>query len=145
MIAKTKWLRLIGLLGILLGSLPASPAAAQVEDADCFGGSCGGSKGIPECPRGYDTVGLVLYANSKADAQMSCETVVSCTNLGRRDIEINCRFYHGFNPVPAGGMGLLWGPQSPGTPVFDPPVIFGLIPGVEYKALIKGGNAAGNL
>ena len=101
--SNKKWLRLLGLLWILVGLFPVSPAAAQVLDADCFGGSCGGSKGIPECPRGYDTVGLVLYANSKADAQASCETVVSCTNLGKKDVEINCRFYHGFNPVPAGG------------------------------------------
>ena len=38
--------------------------------------------------------------------------------------------------VPAGGMGLFWGPQSPGTPSFAG-VPFGLIPGVEYKAYLS--------
>jgi hydroxybutyrate-dimer hydrolase len=33
------------------------------------------------------------------------------------------------DPVSAGGMGLLWGPKSPGTPVI-PGATFGLIPGV---------------
>lgn len=36
----------------------------------------------------------------------------------------------------AGGMGLLWGPQSSGAPSF-PGVIPGLIPGVEYKAYLS--------
>jgi hydroxybutyrate-dimer hydrolase len=35
----------------------------------------------------------------------------------------------------AGGMGLLWGPQSPGAPSFSG-VTPGLIPGVEYKAYL---------
>ena len=39
------------------------------------------------------------------------------------------------DPVSAGGMGLLWGPKSPGTPVI-PGATFGLIPGVEYKAYL---------
>jgi len=105
-----EWMRRsLPLLGglALVGLLEARPAAAQVVDADCFAGSCGGSKGIPQCPQGYDEVGLVLYANSKADAEGSCETVVSCTNLGRRAVELDCRFFHGFNPIPAGG-----GPRS---------------------------------
>jgi hypothetical protein len=38
--------------------------------------------------------------------------------------------------MPVGGMGLLWGPQSPGTPSFSG-VPFGLIPGVEYKAHLR--------
>ena len=38
--------------------------------------------------------------------------------------------------VLGGGIGLLWGPQSPGTPTF-PGVAFGLIPGVEYKAYLQ--------
>jgi hydroxybutyrate-dimer hydrolase len=41
------------------------------------------------------------------------------------------------DPVAAGGMGLLWGPGSPGSPVFDAPVTPGLIPGVEYKAYLR--------
>ena len=40
------------------------------------------------------------------------------------------------DPVSAGGMGLLWGPKSPGTPVI-PGATFGLIPGVEYKAYLR--------
>src|SRR6185503_1599246 len=41
------------------------------------------------------------------------------------------------DPVPAGGMGLLWGPGSAGSPVFAAPVVPGLIPGVEYKAYLR--------
>ena len=40
------------------------------------------------------------------------------------------------DPVVGGGIGLLWGPQSAGTPSF-PGVPFGLIPGVEYKAYLR--------
>ena len=86
-----------------MGALDGGIAEAQVEDADCFDGTCGGSKGIPKCPEGYGEVGFVLYANSKADAMGNCETVVSCTNLGRRTVDVSCRFYHGFNPIPVGG------------------------------------------
>lgn len=54
--------------------------------------------------------------------------------LRRRAIYNN---YRGIvDVVPGGGMGLLWGPQSPGTPAF-PGVTFGLIPGVEYKAYLR--------
>ena len=54
--------------------------------------------------------------------------------LRRRAIYNN---YRGIvDPLPGGGMGLLWGPQSPGTPSF-PGVPFGLIPGVEYKAYLR--------
>ena len=54
--------------------------------------------------------------------------------LRRRAIYNN---YRGIvDTVPAGGMGLLWGPQSPGTPSF-PGVPFGLIPGVEYNAYLR--------
>ncbi len=41
------------------------------------------------------------------------------------------------DPVAAGGMGLLWGPGSPGSPSFPAPVVPGLIPGVEYKAYLR--------
>src|SRR4026207_1246993 len=41
------------------------------------------------------------------------------------------------DPVPAGGMGLLWGPGSACSPVFAAPVVPGLIPGVEYKAYLR--------
>jgi hydroxybutyrate-dimer hydrolase len=54
--------------------------------------------------------------------------------LRRRAIYNN---YRGIvDTVPGGGMGLLWGPQSPGTPVFAG-ATFGLIPGVEYKAYLR--------
>jgi hydroxybutyrate-dimer hydrolase len=54
--------------------------------------------------------------------------------LRRRAIHSN---YRGIvDPVPAGGMGVLWGPQSAGTPSFAG-VPFGLIPGVEYKAYLR--------
>lgn len=109
------------------GSLPflgfivivATAALAQVPDADCFSGACGGSKGIPECPDGFREVGFITYANSKANAGQDCETVVSCSNFGREAVVIDCRFYHGFFPIPAGG-----GPQdalcSAVTPVLAP-------------------------
>jgi hydroxybutyrate-dimer hydrolase len=69
----------------------------------------------------------------------------TAAELRRRAIYEN---YRGIvDPIPAGGMGLLWGPKATleDVPSFDQPVEPGLIPGVEYKALIKGGNAAGNL
>ncbi|HSF17520.1 MAG TPA: hypothetical protein VLK65_18395 [Vicinamibacteria bacterium] len=96
---RSLWLALIYI--VVTGAL-GREAAAQVPDADCFSGDCGGHKGIPECPEGYEEVGFVLYANSKADMAQSCETIVSCTNLGRKSVEVNCRFYYGFNPIPAG-------------------------------------------
>lgn len=111
-------LLLVGLLAIV-GTLDGRIVVAQEPDADCVAGSCGGSKGIPECPRGYHEVGLVLYANSKADADGSCETVVSCTNLGRRSVEVNRPFFHGFNPIPAGS-GVRDALCHSVTPVVDP-------------------------
>ena len=55
--------------------------------------------------------------------------------LRRRAIHGN---YRGIvDPVLGGGMGLLWGPGSPGSPVFPAPVTPGLIPGVEYKAFLR--------
>ncbi len=54
--------------------------------------------------------------------------------LRRRAIHGN---YRGIvDTAAAGGMGLLWGPQSPGAPSF-PGVTPGLIPGVEYKAFLN--------
>jgi hydroxybutyrate-dimer hydrolase len=55
--------------------------------------------------------------------------------LRRRAIYNN---YRGIvDTFPAGGMGLLWGPGSPGAPTFAAPVTPGLIPGVEYKAYLR--------
>jgi hypothetical protein len=82
-----------------LSVLGGGAVSAQVLDADCFSGACGGTKGIPQCPEGYGEVGFVLYANSKANETSDCETVVSCTNLGKRSVDISCRFFHGFNPI----------------------------------------------
>jgi hydroxybutyrate-dimer hydrolase len=54
--------------------------------------------------------------------------------LRRRAIHAN---YRGLvDTVPGGGMGVLWGPQSPGAPVI-PGATPGLIPGVEYKAYLR--------
>lgn len=62
--------------------------------------------------------------------------------LRRRAIYNN---YRGIvDPVPGGGMGLLWGPQSAGTPGFSG-VPFGLIPGVEYKAYLRGDSRHGHV
>jgi hydroxybutyrate-dimer hydrolase len=41
------------------------------------------------------------------------------------------------DPVPAGGMGVFWGPRSEGAPNFGPEVTEGLIPGVEYLASLE--------
>jgi hydroxybutyrate-dimer hydrolase len=58
----------------------------------------------------------------------------TAAELRRRAIHSN---YRGIvDTVPGGGMGLLWGPQSPGTPVI-PGATFGLIPGVEYQAYLR--------
>jgi hydroxybutyrate-dimer hydrolase len=57
------------------------------------------------------------------------------SELRRRAIYNNYRAI--VDPVPAGGMGLLWGPGSAGSPVFPAPVVAGLIPGVEYKAYLR--------
>jgi hydroxybutyrate-dimer hydrolase len=62
--------------------------------------------------------------------------------LRRRAIYGN---YRGIvDTVPAGGMGLLWGPQSPGTPTI-PGATFGLIPGVEYQAYLRVQDAHGHV
>lgn len=86
-----------------IGILGGGAGQAQVPDADCFSGSCGGQKGIPRCPDGFGEVGFVLYANSKANATNDCETVISCTNLGNKTVVKSCRFYHGFFPIRPGG------------------------------------------
>lgn len=55
--------------------------------------------------------------------------------LRRRAIYQN---YRGIvDPVAGGGIGLFWGPNAPGAPVFAPPVVPGLIPGTEYKAYLR--------
>ncbi len=46
--------------------------------------------------------------------------------------------------VPGGGMGLLWGPKSAGTPTI-PGATFGLIPGVEYKAYLRLSDRQGHV
>jgi hypothetical protein len=102
--SKGRCFWLVGLVGAVIAlSALGGEAVAQVDDADCFSGACEGKKGIPKCPTGYGEVGLVLYANSKADAGGDCETVVSCTNLGHKSVEMNCRFYYGFYPIPPSG------------------------------------------
>jgi hydroxybutyrate-dimer hydrolase len=44
-----------------------------------------------------------------------------------------------------GGFGLFWGPGSPAAPDFEGGVIPGLVPGVEYKALLKAPAPSGNV
>ena len=46
--------------------------------------------------------------------------------------------------LPGGGMGLLWGPQSPGAPTI-PGATPGLIPGVEYKAYLRVSDGHGHV
>jgi len=102
---KTSLIWLITLFFAAIGMFGQGIAPAQVLDADCFSGACGGQKGIPQCPDNFGEVGMILYANSKANAARDCETVVSCTNLNARSIEISCRFHHGFFPIRPGGPG----------------------------------------
>ena len=63
--------------------------------------------------------------------------------LRRRAIWTNYRAV--IDAIRDGGMGLLWGPQSPGAPVFAPPVVPGLIPGAEYKAFLDTIKSGGNI
>jgi hydroxybutyrate-dimer hydrolase len=66
----------------------------------------------------------------------------TAAELRRRAIYNN---YRGIvDAVEGGGIGLLWGPQSPGTPRFDG-VAFGLIPGVEYKAYLRVSDRQGHV
>ena len=86
---------------------------------------------------GLNLVGLVGAAPGFADPLNPTPA-----ELRRRAIYNN---YRGIvDPVPAGGMGLLWGPQSPGTPTFAG-VPFGLIPGVEYKAYLRVSDRQGHV
>ncbi len=100
---KKKSYYLVFFLGACAWVLNEGTGQAQVLDADCFSGACEGQKGIPQCPDGFAEVGFVLYANSKANAAKDCETVISCTNLGDKTVEVSCRFYHGFFPIRDGG------------------------------------------
>ena len=75
---------------------------AQVADADCFSGNCNGTPGIPECPDDFEEVGFITYANNQANEAEDCVTVTSCTNFNSNPIALSCRFYHGFNSIPAG-------------------------------------------
>lgn len=159
---KLRWLA-VSLIGA--GSVFGGGAAqAQVLDADCFSGACGGQKGIPECPDGFDEVGFVLYANSKANVTNDCETIVSCTNLGKKTVDVGCRFYHGFFPIrPGGPKDALCSTLTPnmapgdtsecatdgtGPPAFQAGGIFGAAAGncppFEGKGLVcaKGGKAS---
>lgn len=76
---------------------------AQVVDADCFSGGCGGQPGIPKCPDGYEEVGFVAYANNRANNTSDCVTAVTCTNFSRVPTVLDCRFYYGFNSLPPNG------------------------------------------
>jgi hypothetical protein len=97
-------------LGFFIGSLMAgafvySGGTAPADDLDCFDGSCGGSTGIPECPAGLNEIFWITYANNDANVNEDCTTVVSCTNFDKKkDVAVDCRFFHGFNGIVAGGM-----------------------------------------
>ena len=101
--------KLLFFIGILMaGVLVFSYGAALADDLDCFDGSCGGSKGLPKCPAGSKEIFWITYANNDANVNEDCTTVVSCTNFNKRkDVAVDCRFFHGFNGILAGG-----GPQD---------------------------------
>jgi hypothetical protein len=96
-------------LPFFVGSLMAgvflfSGGTALADDLDCFDGSCGGSAGIPECPPGSKEIFWITYANNDANVNQDCTTVVSCTNFNKNeDVAVDCRFFHGFNGIVAGG------------------------------------------
>jgi len=86
---------------------------------------------------GLNQTGLIGAAPGFADASNPTPP-----ELRRRAIYNNYRAI--VDPVPAGGMGLLWGPQSPGAPSI-PGATPGLIPGVEYKAYLRVPGAHGHV
>ena len=62
--------------------------------------------------------------------------------LRRRAIYNN---YRGIvDPMPGGGIGMLWGPRSNAAPSI-PGATPGLIPGVEYKAYLRGSDRQGHV
>ena len=85
------------------GFLVLGTTWAQVVDADCFSGDCGGQPGLPECPDDFEEVGFVAYANNRANNAKDCVTVVTCTNFSREPTTLDCRFYYGFNSLPPDG------------------------------------------
>ncbi len=101
--------KLLFFIGILTaGVFVFSGGTALAGDLDCLDGSCRGSKGIPKCPVGSEELFCITYANNDANVNEDCTTVVSCTNFNeRKNVAVNCRFFHGFNGIPAGG-----GPQD---------------------------------
>ena len=48
---KSLWLMGFAMAGI--GIFDGGTLQAQVVDPGCFSGSCGGSRGIPQCPEGF--------------------------------------------------------------------------------------------
>src|SRR4051812_10770615 len=86
---------------------------------------------------GLNQAGLIGVAPGFADPNNPTPT-----ELRRRAIYNNYRAI--VDPVPAGGMGLLWGPQSPTAPSI-PGAKPGLIPGVEYKAYLRVPGAHGHV
>ncbi len=97
--------RLLFFVGILMaGVFGFSGGTALADDLDCFDGSCWGSKGIPKCPDGSRAIYWITYANNDANVNQDCTTVVSCTNFNeRKAVAVDCRFFHGFNGIVAGG------------------------------------------
>ncbi len=66
------------------------------------------SGGTALCPAGSEEIFWITYANNDANVNQDCTTVVSCTNFNeRKNVAVNCRFFHGFNGILAGG-----GPQD---------------------------------
>jgi hypothetical protein len=94
--------------GLMAGACIFSDGTALADDLDCFDGSCRGSTGIPMCPTASEEIFWITYANNDANVNQDCTTVVSCTNFNKRkDVAVDCRFFHGFNGIVAGG-----GPQD---------------------------------
>lgn len=92
---------------------------------------------------GYDGItDDLLSAGLNQAGLVSTVPPVFADPLDPTPAELRRRAIHGnyrgiVDPVPGGGIGLLWGPGSPGSPSFAAPVVPGLIPGVEYKAYLR--------
>ena len=111
------------------GALPVVPGSVKVTAYD----------GVSDdlLSAGLNQAGLIGAAPPFADPLNPTPA-----ELRRRAIYNN---YRGIvDTVPGGGMGLLWGPQSPGAPVI-PGATPGLIPGVEYKAYLRVPGAHGHV
>lgn len=120
--------------------------------AACIGAGAAGALALDGAPIVPGSLRIATHEGVSDDllsAGLNFDGFVSAAPPGFADpanptpAELRRRAIHGnyrgiVDPVPAGGMGVFWGPQSPGTPDFTAQgVPFGLVPGVEYRAYLR--------